>query len=277
MTGKYMTDDKEVAGLLQESIDAQNRTTHAVRAFVRFFFIQLVAATIALPLVYFGTILVAPGLVLIAFLVLVVGIVWSSSAGWSELGLSDRYAAERQEARQLRRARAEADRAKAALARETVAVARREARRELFASKRFRVMALVGAGVALIAVTAGTVFVQTTEAERVAGIAASEAESADQLADLQATYLGAVDDCASSVGVGDVELGTRYSIKDATLVLNYELGLLSGLEDDYVDCVVFALTDDGASDIDRGVLQERGLFTLSRGESGATLTIRPRQ
>jgi ammonia channel protein AmtB len=199
-----MTDDNEVVDLLQENIDAQNRTTHAVRAFVRFFFIQLVAATIALPLVYFGTILGVPGLVLIAFLVLVVGIVWSSSAGWAELGLSDRFAAAREEARALRRDRSEAERGKAALARETAAVARREARRGLFASKRFRVGALVGTVVGLVAVTAGTIFVQTSMAERAAEIAAREAQSADQLAGLQATYLRAVDDCASSAGVGDI-------------------------------------------------------------------------
>jgi hypothetical protein len=67
----------------------------------------------------------------------------------------------------------------------------------------------------------------------------------------------------------------RYSIKNATLLLDYKLGLLSGLEDGFVDCVAFALTDDGAEGIDRASLQERGLFTLSRGESGAALTITP--
>jgi hypothetical protein len=264
MTGQYMTDDKEVAGLLQESIDAQNRTTHAVRAFVRFFFIQLVAVTIASPLVYFGTILDALGLVLIALGVLGVGIVWSSYAGWTELGRSDRFTVVREEARELRHVQAEAERGKAAIVRETEAIARRDARRELFASRRFRVRALTGAGVALAAISIGAVFLVISAADR-----------ATQLENLPETYLRAVNNCASTAGAGNTELGSRYSIKDATLSLKYELGLYAGPGDGFVDCVVSALTGDGASDISRGISQERGFLTVSRSETGAILTVMP--
>jgi hypothetical protein len=269
MKGLQMTNDNEVAGLLQENIEAQNRTTHAVRAFVRFLFIQFVAATIALPLLYFGTILDAPGLVLIAFVVLVVGIVWSSNAGWTELGLSDRLASAREAARALRKAQTETDRGNAAIAREAAAVLRRDARRELFGSKRFRVSGLIGAGITLAAVTVSVVFVLTNEAET----AANEAERSGLLENLPETYLRAIDDCAVSAEDGDIDLGLRHQIIDTTLVLRYEFAGVN--TDDFVDCVASALTGRGATDLDRGLPQERGDFVLLKGETGASLTIRP--
>jgi hypothetical protein len=143
-------------------------------------------------------------------------------------------------------------------------------RRELFGSKRFRVAALVGAGVALLAVTSGILFVLTIAADD----AAREAETADRLDRLPETYLRAVDDCASSAGVGDVELKTRYRIAGTTLTLRYEteFGVVSDLEDDFIDCVVSALTGTGASNF-FALTEERDIFTLSRSGANAILTI----
>jgi hypothetical protein len=143
-------------------------------------------------------------------------------------------------------------------------------RRELFGSKRFRVAALVGAGVALLAVTSGILFLATIAADD----ATREAETADRLERLPETYLRAVDDCASSAGVGDVELETRYRIAGTTLTLRYEteLGVVSDFEDDFIDCVVSALTGTGASNF-FAFKEERDVFTLSRSGANAILTI----
>ncbi len=92
---------KEI-GLL-DVIEAQNRTTHAVRAFVRFLFIQLSATTLAIFLWNLSNIVVDTSecmynsekcggngfLQFVAIATLLVGIVWSSNAGWSELSKSD--------------------------------------------------------------------------------------------------------------------------------------------------------------------------------------------
>jgi hypothetical protein len=94
------TDDK-LAKLLEKNIEASNRTTHAIRALVRFLFIQLSFLTAAFVLWQIGlafpdenncsafgcepnwfiTLLVA-GLV-------IAGVLISSNAGWSELELSN--------------------------------------------------------------------------------------------------------------------------------------------------------------------------------------------
>jgi hypothetical protein len=120
-----MTNDTEVAGLLQENIAAQNRTTHAVRAFVRFFFIQLAAATIALTMFYFGTYNDDRALVIAAFLVFLGGITWAIVAGWTELALSDRSAPARKEERELYEAREVAWQLKLNADRDTAADARK--------------------------------------------------------------------------------------------------------------------------------------------------------
>ena len=76
-------------------IQAQNRTTHAVRAFVRFLFIQLSALTLATFLFFISFQLVneegAPNtfLLLMGGVIWIIGLVWSSSAGWSELEKSN--------------------------------------------------------------------------------------------------------------------------------------------------------------------------------------------
>lgn len=76
-------------------IQAQNRTTHAVRAFVRFLFIQLSALTMATFLFFISFQLEneegAPNtfLLLMGVVIWIVGLVWSSNAGWSELEKSN--------------------------------------------------------------------------------------------------------------------------------------------------------------------------------------------
>ena len=75
---------------LDDLVRAQNRTTHAVRAFVRFLFIQLTGLTI----VYFlwNLFVESDGNAFIAFLVLavwLVTVIWSSAAGWDELRKSN--------------------------------------------------------------------------------------------------------------------------------------------------------------------------------------------
>lgn len=92
---------KEI-GLL-DVIEAQNRTTHAVRAFVRFLFIQLSATTLAIFLWNLSNIVVDTSecvynsdkcggngfLQFLAIATLLVGIIWSSNAGWNELSKSE--------------------------------------------------------------------------------------------------------------------------------------------------------------------------------------------
>jgi hypothetical protein len=75
--------------LLRESVAASNRTTRAVRALVRFIFIQLSSTTLAGILVYFGTVNSELSLLILGIIVWVVGVFWSSAAGWSELDKSD--------------------------------------------------------------------------------------------------------------------------------------------------------------------------------------------
>lgn len=88
---------------IQALISAQNRTTHAVRAFVRFLFIQLSATTAAVTLWNIGDAFINQQecinndincsgngfFYFIAGVVLIGGVVWSSAAGWEELGKSE--------------------------------------------------------------------------------------------------------------------------------------------------------------------------------------------
>lgn len=81
-----MLDKKDI----QAMIRAQNRTTHAVRAFVRFLFIQLTSSTAAFVLWNMGNSLNENGFFyFLSSIVLIGGIFWSSYAGWSELAKSD--------------------------------------------------------------------------------------------------------------------------------------------------------------------------------------------
>ena len=86
MNGEFSKTGKTIDDLIR----AQNRTTHAVRAFVRFLFIQLTGLTI----VYFlwNLFVESDGNAFIAFLVLavwLVTVIWSSAAGWDELRKSN--------------------------------------------------------------------------------------------------------------------------------------------------------------------------------------------
>ena len=75
---------------LEDLVRAQNRTTHAVRAFVRFLFIQLTGLTLVFFL--WNLFLETDGNGIVGFLVLVVWlgtVVWSSAAGWDELNKSN--------------------------------------------------------------------------------------------------------------------------------------------------------------------------------------------
>ena len=88
---------------IDDLIRAQNRTTHAVRAFVRFLFIQLSAMTLGLFIWNLAAASADPeacayeganctgnaALQVIAGLVFLGGIIWSSAAGWSELEKSN--------------------------------------------------------------------------------------------------------------------------------------------------------------------------------------------
>lgn len=76
--------------LLEESIKASNRTTHAVKVLAKFLLIQLAATTAALVL-YFLAIISSDATelpIIIAVTVLFAGTVWAIYVGWTELGLS---------------------------------------------------------------------------------------------------------------------------------------------------------------------------------------------
>jgi hypothetical protein len=88
---------------LDDLVRAQNRTTHAVRAFVRFLFIQLTGITLAVFLWNISLAFVDEQacfqygdnctgnafLQFLAAIVWIVAVIWSSSAGWDELNKSN--------------------------------------------------------------------------------------------------------------------------------------------------------------------------------------------
>lgn len=94
---------ERVAQLLEQSIQAQNRTTRAVRAFVRFLFIQLSTTTLAVIIWNLAQTTVNesrcfnsgdncsanPALILLALGVYVAGVAYSSQKGWEELKASE--------------------------------------------------------------------------------------------------------------------------------------------------------------------------------------------
>jgi hypothetical protein len=86
-------ENERIEELAGEIIEASNRTTRAIRAFVRFLFIQLATITAAVVLYVFALAIdpLQPplGLILLALVVLVVGVIISSRAGWSELEASE--------------------------------------------------------------------------------------------------------------------------------------------------------------------------------------------
>lgn len=88
---------------LDDLVRAQNRTTHAVRAFVRFLFIQLTGITLAVFLWNISLAFIDEQacyqngdncsenafLQFLAGIVWIVAVIWSSSAGWDELNKSN--------------------------------------------------------------------------------------------------------------------------------------------------------------------------------------------
>jgi hypothetical protein len=86
-------ENSRIESLLEESIRASNRTTHAVRAFVRFLFIQLVAITISGFVIAFANLVdpVEPPVILLFFAgaIWVGGVIYSSIEGWKEVAKSD--------------------------------------------------------------------------------------------------------------------------------------------------------------------------------------------
>ena len=91
--------EREIQKIQKENISAQNRTTHSVRAFVRFLFIQLSATSAAAVLWGLASAQVDPvacaqsgehcspvgALQAFAIIIWILGVIWSSSAGWEEL------------------------------------------------------------------------------------------------------------------------------------------------------------------------------------------------
>ena len=71
--------------LLKQILRATNKTTHAVRAFVRFLFIQLSMSTLSGLVILWGYTTNAMGLIVIGALTWLVGVIWSSAVGWAEL------------------------------------------------------------------------------------------------------------------------------------------------------------------------------------------------
>jgi hypothetical protein len=87
---------------LDDVVAAQNRTTHAIRAFVRFLFIQLSAVTAGVLLLNFanqastsydcveyGSCGGSNALTIMAVLVIFAGVIISSNVGWAELRKSN--------------------------------------------------------------------------------------------------------------------------------------------------------------------------------------------
>lgn len=104
---KIVNSEKFTSGDIEKIIQAQNRTTHAVRAFVLFLFYQLTAITLAFivysfaelqgnqsddcePLLrQYGACEPQPILVFLAFAIWVAGVIYSSRVGWREIQKSE--------------------------------------------------------------------------------------------------------------------------------------------------------------------------------------------
>lgn len=81
--------DKEILEVMQRIEAASNRTTYAVRAFVRFLFIQLSATTIGSMLAAGGAALNQAWMGVLAGLVTTGGLLWAGYAGRAELRKSN--------------------------------------------------------------------------------------------------------------------------------------------------------------------------------------------
>ena len=75
--------------LLKQAIAASNRTTFAIRAFVLFLFLQLAFTTIAAFFIWYGyTAYNGFGWVVFGIAIFVLGVIVSSTVGWSEIAMS---------------------------------------------------------------------------------------------------------------------------------------------------------------------------------------------
>ena len=74
---------------IDDLIRAQNRTTHAVRAFVRFLFIQLTGITLVVFLWNLSLTTGNGSIQGLAGIIWIATVIWSSYAGWEELNKSN--------------------------------------------------------------------------------------------------------------------------------------------------------------------------------------------
>ncbi|MEY3537691.1 MAG: hypothetical protein RL645_505 [Actinomycetota bacterium] len=89
MMGRATMSDKEILDVLERIEKASNRTTYAVRAFVRFLFIQLTATTIGSMLAAVAAATGLPWLGVLGGLVTAAGLFWAGIAGRAELKKSN--------------------------------------------------------------------------------------------------------------------------------------------------------------------------------------------
>ncbi|MEY2675416.1 MAG: hypothetical protein RL102_682 [Actinomycetota bacterium] len=89
MMGRATMSDKEILDVLERIEKASNRTTYAVRAFVRFLFIQLSATTIGSMLAAVAAATGLPWLGVLGGLVTAAGLFWAGIAGRAELQKSN--------------------------------------------------------------------------------------------------------------------------------------------------------------------------------------------
>lgn len=89
MMGRTTMSDKEILEVLERIEKASNRTTYAVRAFVRFLFIQLSATTIGSMLAAVAAATGLPWLGVLGGLVTAGGLFWAGIAGRAELKKSN--------------------------------------------------------------------------------------------------------------------------------------------------------------------------------------------
>ena len=87
-----MGSSRDIERLLAEILKSTSKTTHAVRAFVRFLFIQLSASTLAVLFLYWSQPFSYHPIQFLAvsgIIIYLIGAVWASIAGWSELSQSE--------------------------------------------------------------------------------------------------------------------------------------------------------------------------------------------
>lgn len=89
ITGGNLSESKRLEELLSQTIAASNRTTHAVRAFVYFLFIQLGSVVLGLLIIFFGQGNGTESSQIFGSLVIIGGLLASFYFGWKEFQLSE--------------------------------------------------------------------------------------------------------------------------------------------------------------------------------------------